>query len=154
MDRIVYGLLVFSLLAPGCTEKGLADNPDEQNNTVTAPSEEETTGRACASGVSFEFPPEGPVDRCNVVWETPSKGPWGSMPIGNGDIGMNVWVEEDGDLLFYIGRSDLWSENGRLLKLGRVRVRFRPNLARDRGHRAGRQETALSAGSADDGDAA
>lgn len=51
----------------------------------------------------------------------------GSMPLGNGDIGLNVWVEKSGDLLFYIGKTDAWSENGRLLKLGRVRVSLSPN---------------------------
>ncbi|NQT27156.1 hypothetical protein HQ585_17510 [candidate division KSB1 bacterium] len=49
------------------------------------------------------------------------------MPIGNGDIGLNVWIEENGDLVFYMGKTDAWSGNGRLLKLGRVRVRFSPN---------------------------
>ena len=49
------------------------------------------------------------------------------MPIGNGDIGLNVWVEENGDLLFYISKTDAWSGNGRLLKLGRVRVKIYPN---------------------------
>ena len=63
----------------------------------------------------------------NVVWVTPSKDSSGSMPIGNGDIGLNVWVEEDGDLLFYISKTDLWSENARLLKLGKVRVKVSPN---------------------------
>ncbi len=49
------------------------------------------------------------------------------MPIGNGDIGANVWVEQDGDLVFYVSETDAWSENGRLLKLGRVRIRLSPN---------------------------
>jgi hypothetical protein len=49
------------------------------------------------------------------------------MPTGNGDIGLNVWVEPGGDLLFYIGKTDSWSENARLLKLGRVRVKLSPN---------------------------
>ena len=40
-----------------------------------------------------------PLDRCNVVWDSPSKNSSGSMPIGNGDIGLNTWVEENGDLL-------------------------------------------------------
>jgi hypothetical protein len=49
------------------------------------------------------------------------------MPIGNGDIGANVWVEEGGDLLFYISKTDSYSENVRLLKLGKLRIRFSPN---------------------------
>ncbi len=68
-----------------------------------------------------------PLEEYNVVWETPSVNSSGSMPIGNGDIGLNVWVEENGDLLLYIGKTDAWSENVRLLKLGRVRVKLSPN---------------------------
>ena len=63
----------------------------------------------------------------NVVWDSPSKDYTGSMPIGNGEIGLNVWVEETGDLLFYIGRTDSWDDNGRLLKVGRVRISIDPH---------------------------
>jgi hypothetical protein len=49
------------------------------------------------------------------------------MPIGNGEVGLNVWVEEGGDLLFLVSRTDAWSETCRLLKLGRVRVHLEPN---------------------------
>jgi len=28
----------------------------------------------------------------------------------------------EGDLCFYIGRTDAWGDNGRLLKIGKVRV--------------------------------
>jgi len=67
------------------------------------------------------------LDRYNVVWTTPSRNAAGSMPIGNGEVGLNVWVEEGGDLLFYIARTDAWSEVCRLLKLGRVRIGLSPN---------------------------
>jgi alpha-L-fucosidase 2 len=65
----------------------------------------------------------------NVTWTTPStNGSPGSMPIGNGDITANVWVENNGgDLMMYIGKSDSWSESTRLLKVGRVRTHFSPN---------------------------
>ena len=49
------------------------------------------------------------------------------MPLGNGDIGLNVWVEEGGDLMFYISKTDAFSGIGRLLKLGRIRVKLTPN---------------------------
>jgi alpha-L-fucosidase 2 len=49
------------------------------------------------------------------------------MPLGNGDIGLNVWVEASGDILFYIGKTDSWDDNNRLVKIGRVRVSLRPN---------------------------
>ena len=56
----------------------------------------------------------------NVTWETPSKDHNGSMPLGNGDIGLNAWVEENGDLIFYISKTDNWGDNGRLLKVVRL----------------------------------
>ncbi len=71
----------------------------------------------------------GPVSHpARIVWQSPSKASTGSMPIGNGDIDANVWVEQNGDLVFYISKTDAWSENCRLLKLGRVRVRLDPPL--------------------------
>jgi len=63
----------------------------------------------------------------SLIWDTPSKDSSGSMPLGNGDIGLNVWVEENGDLLFYLSKTDAWDENARLLKLGRIRVALSPN---------------------------
>ena len=68
-----------------------------------------------------------PLDSCNVIWDSPSQDHNGSMPIGNGDIGMNVWVEPGGDLLLLISKTDAWSENCRLLKLGRLRIKLSPN---------------------------
>ncbi len=64
----------------------------------------------------------------NVVWDTPStNGSMSSMPLGNGDITSNVWVEDNGDLMLYIGKSDCWSEATRLLKIGRLRISVTPN---------------------------
>ncbi len=67
------------------------------------------------------------VSDYDVIWDTPSAHAAGSMPVGNGEVGANVWVEANGDLLFYLARTDAWSETGRLLKLGRVRVSLSPN---------------------------
>jgi len=66
--------------------------------------------------------------RYNVVWDSPSTDAHGSMPIGNGDVGINAWVEPSGDLVFYVSKTDAWDENGRLCKVGRVRVKFDPPL--------------------------
>ncbi len=65
----------------------------------------------------------------NVTWPSAStNGSPGSMPLGNGDITANVWVENNGgDLMMYIGKSDSWSEATRLLKIGRTRMHFNPN---------------------------
>lgn len=62
----------------------------------------------------------------NVVWDSPSKDHHGSMPLGNGDISLNAWIEPDGSLVFYIGKTDAWGDNARLLKIGKVRVTLDP----------------------------
>jgi hypothetical protein len=64
----------------------------------------------------------------NVSWNSASTtGSMASMPLGNGDITANVWVESSGDLMMYIGKSDTWSEGTRLLKVGRLRINISPN---------------------------
>lgn len=70
----------------------------------------------------------GLLDAYNVVWDSPSQDANGSMPLGNGDVGLNAWVEASGDLVFYISKTDAWDENARLCKIGRVRVKFEPAL--------------------------
>ena len=70
-----------------------------------------------------------PLDECNVVWTSPSANSFGSMPLGNGDVGANVWVEPNGDLLFYVSKVDAYDSAHQLKKLGRIRVRFTPLLA-------------------------
>ena len=67
------------------------------------------------------------LDRYNVVWESPGKSSADSMPLGNGELGINLWVEENGDLLFYLGRNDSHSEIGQLCKAGWVSVSLSPN---------------------------
>jgi alpha-L-fucosidase 2 len=62
----------------------------------------------------------------SLSWETPSGKSLHSIPLGNGEIGINAWVEPPGDVVFYVARTDAWSEQGRLLKLGRLRLSFDP----------------------------
>nr|WP_321372868.1 DUF5703 domain-containing protein [uncultured Bacteroides sp.] len=66
------------------------------------------------------------LDSYNVLWTSQSKGSYESMPCGGGDIGLNVWVENN-ELLFYISRSGSLDENNCLLKSGRIRVKLTPN---------------------------
>ena len=67
------------------------------------------------------------LDGYNVVWDSPSKDVNGTMPIGNGQIGLNVWWPENGDLQFFIASTDAWDEAGRLVKVGKVRIALEPN---------------------------
>jgi len=78
------------------------------------------------------------LNKYNIVWNTPGPTSYQSMPIGNGDIGLNVWVEANGDLIFYISKTDAWGEEtkergpwmkegGVLMKLALVRISVSPN---------------------------
>jgi hypothetical protein len=82
-----------------------------------------------------EIPAAGQVEsasdpsRYDVIWKTASAGAHESMPLGNGDVGVNVWTDGEGSLRFYISKTDAWSENGRLLKIGGMKVTANPPLA-------------------------
>lgn len=78
------------------------------------------TQPALSVDLPLEYP--GVID-----WDTPSTNACGSMPLGNGDIGINAWAQSDGALNLYLGKTDAWSGLGRLLKVGRIRLRFTPN---------------------------
>lgn len=80
--------------------------------------------------IFLQLPVYAQSDRVNkyaVTWDNPSGNSSGAMPIGNGEVGANVWVEDNGDILFYLSRTDAWAENSSLYKLGRIRVSISPN---------------------------
>ncbi|MCX6924186.1 MAG: DUF5703 domain-containing protein [Verrucomicrobia bacterium] len=85
----------------------------------------------CCAGIpaicGADYDPLSELDAYNVVWLSPSADFNGSMPLGNGDLGVNAWCQAGNDLVFYISKTDAWCESGRLLKLGRVRVGLTPN---------------------------
>ena len=77
-------------------------------------------------------PPPATVDRSyaaanDVTWHELGRDENDSMPIGNGDLAVNVWTEQNGDLVLLVAKSDAWTEHGKLVKLGRVRVHVTPN---------------------------
>lgn len=63
----------------------------------------------------------------DVTWTTLGNDENDSMPIGNGDLAANVWTEQNGDLVLLVAKSDAWTESGKLVKLGRVRIQLTPN---------------------------
>lgn len=79
------------------------------------------------------------LDSCDVRWDAPGPTSSQSMPIGNGDIGLNVWTEANGDLAFYISKTDAWGgtvspdmdpwmkQGGILMKLGLIHVSVNPD---------------------------
>lgn len=73
---------------------------------------------------------QNPINNYNVKWDSQSKNSSESMPLGGGDMGLNVWVE-DGDVLFYMSQSGTFDENNQFLKLGRTRLHLEPNIFAD-----------------------
>lgn len=66
---------------------------------------------------SYSFP-----SSYNIKWETPSKNALASMPLsGRLGAGANVWVQ-DGSLWLYLGHNGAYDSQGRLLKLGCIRL--------------------------------
>jgi alpha-L-fucosidase 2 len=86
-----------------------------------------TMFQACY-GSAMAASPEKPFVAVNdVTWKTLGNDENDSMPIGNGDLAANVWTEQNGDLILLVAKSDAWSEMGKLLKLGRIRIHIEPN---------------------------
>ncbi len=67
------------------------------------------------------------VDAYNVVWDSPSADHHGSMPLGNGDIALNAWATSEGDVRFFISKTDAWDDSARLVKVGAIRVHLEPS---------------------------
>lgn len=63
----------------------------------------------------------------DVTWTTLGKNENDSMPLGNGDLAANVWTEQNGDLVLLVAKADAWTELGKIVKLGRVRIQLAPN---------------------------
>lgn len=82
-------------------------------------------------------------DCYNVIWTSPSLNSAGSMPVGGGDTGCNVWIEND-QLKFYFQRSGIHDEYNGFPKLGRVSLWSEPNLFL--GYSSFSQELVLSEG--------
>ena len=69
------------------------------------------------------------LDKCNVTWHTPSDHSLGSMPLGNGDLGANVWATPDGRVHLLLSKTDAWDDNDRLVKLGGLTLESDDDLA-------------------------
>ena len=86
---------------------------------------------ACASAWRDQVPPPQPsVSDFNPVFDSPSSnGPADNMPVGNGEVLGNVYVDSvrNGSLAILLGRSDVFSGEVQPLKLGRLRLEFNPN---------------------------
>ena len=83
-------------------------------------------------GVPFPPPPASPAPTppppppapgaADVVWTSASSDVTGSMPLGNGRLGVNVWATTDSTVGLLLSHVDALDENWILSKLGRVLI--------------------------------
>ena len=71
--------------------------------------------------------PVNGVPQFDVTWRGLGEDENWSMPLGNGDVAANVWTEQNGDIIILISKTDSWSENAQLQKIGQVRISLTPN---------------------------
>lgn len=70
----------------------------------------------------FDYLAASPLDASRITWNTPSMDSLDSMPLsGRLGAGANVWVQ-DGSIWLYLAHNGAYDENGRLLKLGCIRI--------------------------------
>jgi len=106
-------------------QKGLAQHAARWFDALS------TTFNAPRVGSAFAATEPTWIDAYNVVWDSQSADARGSMPIGGGNLGLNIWVEKD-ELFIYFGSPDSWSYRGKgfntqmQTKLGRLRLKFTP----------------------------
>ncbi|PWS29566.1 hypothetical protein DHW03_03055 [Pedobacter yonginense] len=76
--------------------------------------------------ISTAFSQQKELLNNNITWLSESTNSGASMPLGGGDLGLNLWVEK-GEIYFYLSRSGTFDENNTLLKLGRIKLHLSPN---------------------------
>ncbi|HUP03496.1 MAG TPA: DUF5703 domain-containing protein [Bryobacteraceae bacterium] len=87
-----------------------------------------TLALLCVVCAATAFAQSAPFVTANdVTWNSLGKDENDSMPLGNGDLGANVWTEQNGDLVLLISKADAWDELNKPLKLGRIRIQLTPN---------------------------
>ena len=70
--------------------------------SVAAGADDRSPPRAVRSVHPNYTAPKADLDAYDIVFTSPSKDEAESIPLGNGGTGINLWVEENGDLLFYL----------------------------------------------------
>jgi sucrose-6-phosphate hydrolase SacC (GH32 family) len=69
----------------------------------------------------------------DVIWSTPSTNVSGSMPLGNGNLGVNVYSTRSDEVQLLLSHTDSVDETGALVKIGRLVV---PQPQAEMGHGA------------------
>eukprot|EP01084_Bolivina_argentea_P215955 366763_1 len=80
------------------------------------------------------------IDSYNTVWTTPGTSQWGSLPIGNGDLTANVWLDNvninksvvdanNYDIWLSFSKSDSYDITGQWLKVIQLKYSLNPPIS-------------------------
>lgn len=77
------------------------------------------------------------IDNYNTTWTEPGLTQWGSLPLGNGDLTANVWLQNidnssnkyNYDLYFSFSKSDSYDLSGQRLKVIQLKLSFNPPIS-------------------------
>ena len=86
--------------------------------------------RPSSAAATSPAPPPAPSPSAfDAEFTAPGDGPAQNMPVGNGEVAANVWVDgvRNGSLALLLGRSDVFTGDMQPLKLGRLRIELDPN---------------------------
>lgn len=72
------------------------------------------------------------VSSCDIMYHILGKTDRSAMPIGNGELAASVWVNKEGEICFYLSRSDALTELDRTVKLGMFVIRITPGQFTDK----------------------
>eukprot|EP01084_Bolivina_argentea_P071226 129525_1 len=76
------------------------------------------------------------IDNYNTQWTEPGLTQWGSLPLGNGDLTANVWLQNidnssnkyNYDLYFSFSKSDSYDLTGQRLKVIQLKLSYNPPI--------------------------
>ena len=103
----------------------------------------ESSGRQVRLTIKDPTPPvdlANEVDKYDFTFDTLGVNARDCMPLGNGDISLNVWTYPNGDVGLLIGKLDAFSQTGdglgangcfSLRKIGQVRISLEPSMFKE-----------------------
>jgi hypothetical protein len=138
---IPHAICLCTLIAAFCTPSCGKNNTEQKNgaeidSTSNDPARTQrpnTVGTQAPSGAASDRSANGQqgspspssgleISPYEVIWDTPSPDWNGSMPLGNGEVGINAWIDPSGDLNLLTARTDAWDDYGRLVKVGGLKL--------------------------------
>jgi len=80
----------------------------------------------CLTGIFFSIGQT--ASDFNLKFNEPGTDSWSSLPLGNGEITSQIWTDGSGAIQYYLATSDSRDGMDNPIKVGKITVRFEPNI--------------------------